>query len=716
MKQLLRILIFASLIFSEISVAQEKQLTVKDLYTDPGLSPYKYQEKNFRWTLEGNSITYFETIGEDMLALLRLYIESENVDTIFTSSDLVWINKEDTVQLNARRFEWSPEGDNLLLYGQNDFFLYKIKTGLIDRITYDEEVKRDVKFSPDSKWLSYVKNYDLWITDIKSRESIQLTIGGNENLLNGELDWVYPEELQIRTGYQWAPDSKKIAFLQMDESEVPKFPIPDLSKIHPEIYFEHYPKAGNPNPEVRIGVVDTKTKEITWIKPDSNEYIPRFDWLPNSSRLAVQTLNRSQNQHILYFVNPVAGQYKKIVEERDSCWLNISHLYYFFKDRDNFIWYSERDGYTHLYLYDYDGKMIKQLTKGKWCVTDLNSVDEENSVVYFTANKKSLIERHLYSVSLKSGKIKEIVKSRGVHSGNFSETNEYFLEYFTDSDTPTEIYLTSNRGKREKLLFKNEDFNKQKYEFGNTKFVEIPAKDGAILYGSLLFPADFDKDRKYPVLVYVYGGPHSQVVQNRFTRPWFHLLTQRGYIIFSVDNRGSYGRSYDWERKIYKNMGFYELQDQLEGVEYLKSLEYIDSTRIGIWGWSYGGYMVLNALTKASDVFKTGIAVAPVTNWKFYDSIYTERYMGLPEGNSVGYYKSSPLNFVENIKSNFLLVHGTGDDNVHFQNSTAFIDELIKYNKHFELMIYPGRKHGISDKEASIHLYEKMTEFTEKNL
>lgn len=716
MRKLLRILILASLIFFENSTAQEKQLTVKDLYTDPGLSPYKYREKNFQWTPDGESITYFEKVNQDTFALLRLYIGSENVDTVFISSDLVWINKKDTVQLNARRFKWSPNGNDLLLYGQNDFFLYEVETGFTNRITYDEEVKKDAKFSPDSKWLSYVKNHDLWVTNTKSLESIQLTTGGNEHLLNGELDWVYPEELQIRTGYQWSPDSKKIAFLQMDENEVPKFPIPDLSKVHPEVYFEHYPKAGDPNPKVRIGITDITTKETVWVKPDSNEYIPRFDWLPNSSKLAVQTLNRNQNQLILYFVNPVTGQCEKIVEERDPCWLNISDLYYFFEDRNSFIWYSERDGYMHLYLYDYDGEMVKQLTKGEWCVTNLNSVDEENNVVYFTANKKSLIERHLYSLSLKSGKIREITKGRGVHSGNFSNTNEYFLEYFTDVDTPTEVYLTSNRGKQKRLLFKNEGFDKEKYEFGDTKFVEITAKDGATLYGSLLFPANFDKDKKYPVLIYVYGGPHSQVVQNRLTRPWFHLLTQRGYIIFSLDNRGSYGRSRDWERKIYKKMSFYELQDQLEGIKYLKSLEYVDSTRIGIWGWSYGGYMVLNALTKASDAFKTGIAVAPVTHWKFYDSIYTERYMGLPQGNSEGYYESSPLNFVENIKSNFLLIHGTGDDNVHFQNSTEFINKLIKYDKHFELMIYPGRKHGISDKEASIHLYEKMTKFIEENL
>ena len=537
-------------------------------------------------------------------------------------------------------------------------------------------------------------------------------------MYNGELDWVYPEELDIRSGYQWSPDSRNIAFMQMDESNVPKFPIPDWTNPHPDIYWEYYPKAGDQNPEVRLGIIDISEDKVVWINLDSPdiEYIPRFDWLPNSETLAVQTLNRGQNHLKLYFVNTVSGNCRLILEEKDPYWLNITDLYYFFKNRENFIWYSEQDGFMHLYLYDYEGNIIEQLTKGKWCVTELNDVDEKKEIVYFTSTKESVLERHIYSLSLKTKKVIKIDKGKGTHSGNFSPLFHYYIERFSRIDIPTKLYLTTVKGKKVKVLFQNDEFDKDKYGFGTTRFKEITAEDGATLYCSLLYPRDFDPKRKYPVLIYVYGGPHAQLVCNRFVNTWHQLLAQRGYLVFALDNRGSYGRGRDWERKIYLQLGKCELQDQLAGVNYLKSLNYVDSDRIGIWGWSYGGYMTLYSLCKAPDIFKTGIAVAPVTDWKYYDTIYTERYMGLPKDNTLGYKKSAPINFVDQLKANFLLVHGMADDNVHFQQSASFINELIKYNKHFQFMTYPRRKHGISDKDARIHLFETMTKFIEENL
>lgn len=710
-------IILVSLFFIQI-VAQDKQLTVSDLYSDPGLSNRLYMEKNFSWTPDGKCITYFEDTDDNQIAMLCMNARSKAIDTIFVSSQLRWIEENDTIELSPKSYQWSPFGDELLFKGRNDLFIYDIENKILNRITTDNKEKADVKFSPDGKFLSYIKNHNIYITKVENKKEFQLTKDGEENLLNGELDWVYPEELGIRSGYQWSPDSKSIAFLQMDESNVSKFPIPDWTEPHPETYWEYYPKAGCPNPEVNVGIATVPEGEIVWVKiPDSDvEYIPRFDWLPDSSKLAIQTLNRGQNHLMLHFSDPSTGECKLILEEKDSYWLNIESLYYFFKDRKNFIWYSERDGFMHLYLYDYEGNKIKQLTSGEWCVTTLNGVDEKRGLLYFCATKKSILERHIYSVSLKNGKIKLLDKGSGTHSAKFSTLYHYFIEYFTRHDIPTRVYLSSVKGKRVKLLFKNEDFDKKKYGFGKTKFIKLTAEDGTILSGSLLYPKKFDSKKKYPVLIYVYGGPHAQVVRNSFVSTWHQLLTQRGYLVFSVDNRGSFGRGRDWERKIYLQMGKYELQDQLEGVKYLKNLDYVDPDRIGIWGWSYGGYMTLYALCKAPEEFKTGISVAPVTHWKYYDTIYTERYMRLPNENQQGYFDGSPLNFVSQIEDNFLLVHGLADDNVHFQQSAVFIDELIKHNKKFQLMTYPGRKHGIRDKQARIHLFEMMTEFIEENL
>lgn len=716
--RLLKLIVFVLFICFNINAEENHQLTVSDLYNDPGLSRYKYREKNIIWTPDGKCVAYFENIDTTQIALLRMNARSKTIDTIFVSSQLLWFGENDTIKMDHKNYKWSPVGNKLLLRGEKDLFIYNIEEKSLDRVTTDKDSKSDVKFSPDAKWLSYIKNHDIWITKIDTKENLQLTKDGNDSLYNGELDWVYPEELDIRSGYQWSPDSRNIAFMQMDESNVPKFPIPDWTNPHPDIYWEYYPKAGDQNPEVRLGIIDISEDKVVWINLESPdiEYIPRFDWLPNSETLAVQTLNRGQNHLKLYFVNTVSGDCRLILEEKDPYWLNITDLYYFFKNRENFIWYSEQDGFMHLYLYNYEGNIIEQLTKGKWCVTELNDVDEKKEIVYFTSTKESVLERHIYSLSLKTKKVIKIDKGKGTHSGNFSPLFHYYIERFSRIDIPTKLYLTSVKGKKVKVLFQNDEFDKDKYGFGTTRFKEITAEDGATLYCSLLYPRDFDPKKKYPVLIYVYGGPHTQLVCNRFVNTWYQLLAQRGYLVFALDNRGSYGRGRDWERKIYLQLGKCELQDQLAGVNYLKSLNYVDSDRIGIWGWSYGGYMTLYSLCKAPDIFKTGIAVAPVTDWKYYDSIYTERYMGLPKDNTLGYKKSAPLNFVEQLKANFLLVHGMADDNVHFQQSASFINELIKYNKHFQFMTYPRRKHGISDKDARIHLFETMTKFIEENL
>ena len=703
---------------SVILAENSKKLTVREIIDDPGLDARTYRQKQFTWTPKGDGVLFLEKNKNQNCDLLKFSINSLKIDTVFTYEQLRWSNDTHTVQLDPFGFISAPDGFRYLLTGENDLFLGDERDGTIVRLTNDGTQKSVPKFSPNGKWVSYICDHNIWIVNCESRSSLQLTTDGNESIFNGESDWVYTEEFDFEQAYQWSPDSKMIAYCQLNENGVSRYPLVDWSPMHPEIEWQYYPNAGEKIPEVKVFTVDIETQKIVCMNnfQSKNEYIVRIDWLADTSLVVIQSINRLQNNQKVTYGNPRTGQTKVILEEKDPYWLNITDLYYFMKNSRNFIYYSEIDNFMHLYLYDFEGNLIKPITSGDWMVTELNGVNEKDSLVYFTATKNSVLERHIYSVHLGSGAISQIDSGDGVHSAVFSPDLKYYLDFFSNVNSQVDVRIIQNNGRKITDLYHNNDFSPQKYNFGVTRFIKIPAIDGDSLYASLLYPSDFDPQKKYPVIVYVYGGPGVQVVQNRYGGAWTQLLTQQGYLIFSLDNRGSYGRGRYWERRIYQQLGKIELQDQLDGVKYLKSLPYIDPRRIGIWGASYGGYMTLYALTKTPEVFKTGIAISPVTDWKYYDAPYTERYLGLPINSQNIYKESAPLNYVNQIKANFLLIHGTYDDNVHLQQSLEFIDELISNNVRFELMLYPGRKHGITDREGQIHMYETFLEFLQRNL
>ncbi|MFA4838462.1 MAG: S9 family peptidase [Candidatus Neomarinimicrobiota bacterium] len=701
-----------------LNAQDSSRITIKSIMTDPGLARDASASKNYCWTPDGKFVTYFEKAEKDQFSLIRMSADSARVDTVFMQKDMTYSDGTNTIALNVKSAVWSPSMNKILLTGKDDIFLMTVETKAIERLTSDGKPKEDFQFSPDGNLICFVQSNNLWVVDLRTKAASQLTTDGNEKIFNGKTDWLYREEFDMSSGYKWSPDSKRIAFLQLNESNVNRIPLISYSGIYPEVAWKYYPKAGEKNPEVQVGIVNITDKSIVWMKPDApkKEYLPRFEWIPSTNRIALLIINRLQSSMKLFVGDPSTGICEVRLEEKDPYWLNISDLYYFFKDSSDFIWFSEKDGYMHLYLYDGKGNLKRQITQGNWCVTELNAVDEKNRKVYFTGTKKSPLEKHLYAVSLDSAYYEQIDSTDGSHEIDFSPTLKFYLDKYSTSEFPPKIYLSSVIGGKRNLLFENLDFNKEKYGFGTTKFIEIQALDGTMLYGSMLYPKKFDPSKKYPVFIYVYGGPGYQIVQNSYAGAWHQYLTQQGYLVFSIDNRGSANRGREWERKIYLSMGKFELQDQLDGVKYLKTLPYVDAKRIGIWGWSYGGYMTLYALAKSPDVFKTGITIAPVTHWKYYDTAYTERYMGLPKDNSIGYFESSPFNYVDQIKANFLLVHGQADNNVNFQNSAMFIDELVKKGKSFEMMVYPNRDHGISDTETRIHLYEKMADFLKKNL
>ncbi len=707
------------LAFLNLALAQnEKKLTIKDILTNPVLSGADVRQKDFRWSPDSKFIYYFESDSLKNLALLRLNVDSLKLDTVLTSAQCLYRENDSVLNLNLASYQFFHDGTHLLLEGANDLFVYSLVEKKFQRLTTDGTPKRLVSIAPDSRSVAYIKNHNLWLTSVANRMSQQLTNDGSEFLLNGEPDWVYTEEFDLMTGYHWSPDSKRIVYLQLDENGVNRFPIEKFNgNAYPTTEWQFYPKAGDKIPEARLFVVDIETKQIVNLnRPQPrNEYIVRFDWLPDTNLVAFQTINRLQNHKKLSYGNPRSGECRLILEEKDAYWINITDCYQFLKNR-NFISSSERDGSQHLYLYDFEGHLLKPLTNGNWMVTELNGVDEKNNKIYFTANKQGILYRNLFCLELETGALKVIDTTAGVHDIKMSPDCNYFLDIYSNSNQPSSVRVKNCKGEQVAVLLGRENFNPAQINLGITRFYEIPARDGTILNGAFIIPRNFDPTQKYPVLVYVYGGPHEQVVLDNFRSGWTHLLVQQGYLVFSLDNRGSYGRGRNWERQIYLQLGKYELQDQLDGIKFLKTLPFVDPNRIGIWGSSYGGYMVLMALTKAPDIFKMGISIAPVTHWKFYDAVYTERYMGLPKDHIQEYFDSAPLNFANNLKAKLLLVHGLADDNVHFQNSVEFINELIRNHKQFETMVYPNRRHGIYDPEGREHLYEMMLNFIRKNL
>lgn len=692
-----------------------KELTVEDIYYRLNLRAGF--PTALKWLPGGEKysyIAYDSTTGEEQLRVVEAGSGKEK--TVLSASEMTFTNHQgEAERVSLRRYRWRKSEDGLLFIHRGDLFFYDLKQKKLSRLTETEEREENVLLSPDGKWVSFVRENNIFVVEIKSKTEKQLTFDGSETLLNGKKDWVYQEELGERgnfLGYWWSPDSRHIAYYQMDDGPVPQYPLVDYRELHPSVDFMRYPKAGDPNPVVKIGVVNVQTGDRQWLDLSENPdvYYPRVYWLPNGKQLAVMRMDRHQQKLDFLFVNITTGEYRTVISEQDSFWINIEDFVYFFKKKEWFLWGSEKSGFRHLYLYDYRGNQLRQLTSGNWAVTSFEGVDEKRGLVYFVGAKKDLLERHLYRVNIKGRKFRRLTEEEGVHQPRLAPGGKYFLDYYSDPKTPLRLSLHRADGKLLRTLAGKSFPRLAEYQLPEPEYFTIPGDSGRTFYALMIKPPDFDPGRKYPVLIYVYGGPHSQLVIKRYPNLWLQLMAQKGYIVFSLDNRGTANRGRKWETAIYRQLGRIELKDQLRGVEYLKTLPYVDKDRIGIWGWSYGGYMVLYALTH-SDVFKAGAAVAPVTDWRFYDSIYTERYMGLPAENKAGYRASAPLEAADSLKGALFIAHGLNDDNVHFQNTVQFIDRLIRAGKNFRMMSYPGQGHSILSTADRVHLYRALTRF-----
>ena len=718
-------------------------LTVERIYGHPSLSGS--QTTGIEWSPDGKLVSFFLRSGEgagartDIWAMdaetgqRRLLVDADTLTEMIPLASAAQNQKTGMGRVAPQRYLWSPKGDALLFVSQGHLYWFDLKTKKSKPLAAAGAPEKDggkaaigdPKISPDGRWVSFVRNYDLWLVSVATGQERQLTHGGREELMNGQLDWVYPEELGIRTAYWWSPDSTQIALLQMDERPVTQYPLVDYLSYTGKTEKMRYPKAGDLNPIVRVGVVPVSAGEKAagprWMDlgHETDIYLARVDWLRDSKRLALQRLNRVQTKLELLLVDTGSGQSHVILTEKDKFWVNVHDDLYFFADGERFLWSSEGDGFRHLYLYDLSGKQLKQLTRGNWEVTSLAGVDEKHRQVYFSATEKSPLERHLYRVSLEDGALGRITRQDGTHTIHLAPDAAHFVDTFSNTMTPPRQDLLRADGVSVAAINENKVPELARYALVRPEFFTVPGADGTPLHAMLIKPANFDPAHKHPVIVHLYGGPHAQVVRDAWGGAnflWHQMLAQKGFLIFSVDNRGMAGRGHDFETPIYHRMAQTELADQLAGVNYLKSLPYVDGSRLGIWGWSYGGYMTCYAMLNAADVFKAGFAGAPVTDWRQYDTIYTERYMGLPKENEEGYKQSSPVTHAAKLKGKLLIAAGTGDDNVHFANTAQLAEEFIKAGRYAEIQIYPGRGHGISDPTARVHIFRRVARFFSDNL
>ena len=582
---------------------------------------------------------------------------------------------------------------------------------------------QQARFSPDGKKVAFVYQRNLYVKDLAQNTVKQVTEDGSEHIINGLTDWVYEEEFGFVRAFDWSADSNSIAFMRFDETEVPEFSMDIFGQeLYQYPYTFKYPKAGEKNAKISLHhyqLTSGNLEEIV-LGDEAPYYVPRMQFAPQNNRLIVQTMNRLQNNLKLWKVDTAANSAKILLQETSDTYVDI-HDNLRFLAKGEFIWSSERSGYNHLYHYNSDGSLKRQITKGPWEVTRFFGVNAKTNELYYASVEKSSIERVVYSIGLNGKKKRMLSPNKGTNDVAFSADYRYYIHTYEDAVTPRIYTLRETKTAKvvreiednKALVEKLADYQLVKKEFSTLKI------NGEELNMYLLKPHDFDPTKKYPLLMFQYSGPGSQSVANRWNGQrdyWHQLLVQKGYLVACVDGRGTGFKGADFKKMTYKELTKYETEDQIAAAKALGALSYIDAARIGIWGWSYGGHMSTNCILKGNDVFAMAIAVAPVTNWRFYDTIYTERFMRTPQENPTGYDDNSPLNYAHLLKGKYLLIHGSGDDNVHVQNTMRMVEALVQANKQFEWMIYPDKNHGIYGGNTSRHLYEKMTTFIENNL
>ncbi|HMQ61058.1 MAG TPA: S9 family peptidase [Flavilitoribacter sp.] len=719
-----RILLLLAVMAWSFSALSQKNITLEDIWRDYTFYPNAVPGFNFM-----NDGRHYTQIERNRIQQYDL-TTGAFVQTLFDAAAVS--NPEFSGSFDDYAF--SDDENKLLIKSETEaiyrhstrakFFIYDRESREMSPVFPTGKVMY-ATFNPGADKVAFVYQNNLFYKDLNSGITRQITTDGEQNaIINGATDWVYEEEFSFDVAFQWSPDGKRLAFYRFDEREVPEMTLTHFrNELYPEYETFKYPKVGEKNSKVTIFIYDitagNSVKVNTW--KDEDHYIPRIKWTQDPEKLCVFRMNRHQNELELLLADATSGATNLLLRETNKYYIDIHDNLRFLADGKHFLWTSEGDGWNHLYLYNMDGKLVRQLTKGEWELTDFYGVDEKKQVVYYQAAEKTPLERQIYSLGLDGKNKKTLIGQSGWNSAQFSSTFDYFvLTHSTANQAPS--YAVYNReGKAIRTIEDNADIAVLQKTYGTNpvEFFKFKTGEGVELNGWMLKPADFDPGKKYPVFMTLYGGPGSQMVTDSWKGQdywWYEMLTQQGFIVACVDNRGTGARGEAFKKMTYLQLGKYETIDQIEAAKYLGSLPYTDPARIGIFGWSYGGFMSTSCLLKGNDVFKAAIAVAPVTSWRWYDTIYTERYMRTEEENPEGYRDNSPVNFADRLKGDYLLVHGLGDDNVHFQNTAEMTNALIDANKQYDTFFYPNRNHGIYGGNTRLHLYRKMTNFLDEKL
>lgn len=714
--------LFTLSINTDIIAQDGKEITLEQIWKDyefipRGVPGFRFQKDGKHYTRleKGKILQYDITTGEQSKVLF---------DTSFLTnySDLI------------SSYQFSQDEKKILLESQARsiyrrskearYVVYEIGKMEVSPVFEDGKIMH-AQLDPTGSKVAFVYMNDLYVKDLESGELTRITDDGKKNaIINGSSDWVYEEEFSIVRAFEWSPDGEYLAFLRFDETEVPEFTMDMYNgKVYPDKETFKYPKVGEKNAVVSVHYFNLEDGERTDVKLLGNdiEYIPRLQWTRDERFFSVQTMNRWQNTLDLYLVDVRTGKAGSILNERNPYYIDVHDNLYFLENGEGFIWTSEESGYNHIYLYDMKGEKQATLTSGNYDVTNFYGVDEKRGRVFFQAAKKSPLRREVYSVDLEGKDLIEHTPQEGSNSARFSGTFDYFVQTYSTINQPATYMVRTFEGDTVRTIEANVSLKRRQIEHKvkPVEFFDFKGPGTQRLNGWMIKPAKVEKDKKYPVLMFVYGGPGSQQVIDAWRGQnywWFQMLSQQGFVVACVDNRGTGGRGQEFKKSTYMQLGRYETEDQIAAAQYLSELPFVDANNIGIFGWSYGGYMSSLCILKGNEVFKAAIAVAPVTNWKWYDTIYTERYMRTEEVNNSGYALNSPVNYANMLKGKYLLIHGMGDDNVHFQNTAEMAKELIGSNKQFDTYFYPNKAHGIGGGYTRLHLFTKMTSFLMENL
>lgn len=732
LKKIKHLSLAVPLIVGAISV-QAKPLSLERIFDDPSLSGKSPVQLKF--SPDGSRVTYLQGKTDDYNRYdLWEYNLEDNTNRVLVDSAELFSGPENlSDEEKARRerqrifgkgileYTWSTDGKALLFPLNGDLYYYDLASAKSKKLTNTDAFETDARFSPKGNYVSFIREQNLYALALNSGKEIQLSQDGGGVIKNGMAEFVAQEEMSRMTGYWWSGDETKIAYTRVDESPVKEAIRNEIYADEVKLFNQRYPFTGTDNVKIQLGVVKLNNQHVDWIDlgKDEDIYIARAKWLKDSKTLSYQWQNRSQQTLELRFYDSESKQQKVALTENSDTWINLHFDLVFLKDKKHFVWASERDGFKHLYLYRTNGQLVRQITSGDWAVDSLKGIDEKKGIVYFAGRKDTPLESHLYSAPLfKKGDSKRITEQGQYHNVVLAKDNKTFIDTSSSVNKPKSAALRKVNGEfitwlEENKLDNSHPLTPYLSNLATPEYGTLKADDGQIMHYRLFKPTNMSAGKKHPVIVNVYGGPHAQRVTNswRSKNLYFQYMAQQGYVIFQLDNRGSYNRGKKFEDAIYKNLGDVEVSDQIKGVEFLRTLDYVDAKRIGIYGHSYGGYMALMTMFKAGDYFTAGVSGAPVTDWALYDTHYTERYLGHPDTNAKGYEASAVFPYTDGLKGPLMIYHGMADDNVLFTHATKLFKQLQDSEKQFEMMTYPGSKHSLRGKQVQTHLHQTITNF-----